>query len=60
MSLGRLLLEADLAGLGIVSWRYDDDGVFCFAQRAPIGSVTRGANGRDALYRLLRRLHIVP
>ena len=56
MTLRRLLAASDRAGLGRITWRFDGANVYCFTELAPLGSVVRGSDGRDALERLLRRL----
>jgi hypothetical protein len=46
---------ADLLGLGLITWRPDDDGGwFCFASQIGVPHVARGSTAADALRELVK------
>lgn len=60
MSLGRLFLEADLAGLRPLEWeRLGTGDVKCSVGKGNWQCAARGTNGREALENLLRRMRVI-
>lgn len=57
--LHKLLAEADQLDAGLITWRPDGGHWYCFASKAPVPHVARGATGVLALGELvafLRRI----
>ncbi len=60
MSLGRLFLEADIAGLRPVEFDYSrGPGVVAVTGSGAWKCEARGRNGREALEKLLRRMKVI-
>ena len=60
MTLRRLFLEADLAGLRPLEWeRLGTGDVKCSTGKGSWQCAARGSDGRDALENLLRRMRVI-
>lgn len=59
MTIERLFLEAKLAGLTRMEWDYAAADVKCTVGKGSWTCAARGANGREALENLLRRMRVI-